>query len=158
MESERKEHLLEPLTDTEGCTVPFGVHVRAIDLQLPPLPAVSQRHRAISAGSSDAVLISKLDPLDSDYESAWDFAKPGVDKLDGQYSAEIVSHSKPGDAIFATTLWNYSMKSRNHGGYHLHPRARHDPIHELLLVPEVHELILLFLCCIKSKNLSTLAI
>ena len=103
MESERKEHLLEPLTDTEGCTVPFGVHVRAIDLQLPPLPAVSQRHRAISAGSSDAVLISKLDPLDSDYESAWDFAKPGVDKLDGQYSAEIVSHSKPGDAIFATT-------------------------------------------------------
>ena len=40
----------------------------------------------------------KLDPLDSDYGSAWDFAaklqeKSGVDKLDGQYSAEIVSHS-----------------------------------------------------------------
>ena len=29
----------------------------------------------IAAGSSDAVRISKLDPLDSDYESAWDFTK-----------------------------------------------------------------------------------
>ena len=116
MESERKEQLLEPLTDTEGYTVPFGVHVRAIDLQLPPLPAVSsQRHRAIAAGSSDVVprwIPIKLDPLDSDYGSAWDFAaklqeKSGVDKLDGQYSAEIVSHSKPGDEdepIFATPL------------------------------------------------------
>lgn len=62
MESERKEQLLEPLTDTEGYTVPFGEHVRAIDLQLPPLP-VSQRHRAIAAGSSDAawIPIIKLD-------------------------------------------------------------------------------------------------
>ena len=116
MESERKEQLLEPLTDTEGYTVPFGVHVRAIDLQLPPLPAVSsQRHRAIAAGSSDVVprwIPIKLDPLDSDYGSAWDFAaklqeKSGVDKLDGQYSAEIVSHSKPGDEdepIFAPSI------------------------------------------------------
>ena len=67
MEGERKgQQLLEPLTDTEGCTVPFGEHSRSIDLrQLPSLPV--SRHRAIAAGLDD--------PLDSDYGSAWDFTK-----------------------------------------------------------------------------------
>ena len=65
----------------------------------------------IAAGSSDAVRISKLDPLDSDYESAWDFTKlqatkpsvtnPNQRRLgllaDNILHSDIASDSEPGN-------------------------------------------------------------
>ena len=69
MEGDRQ--LLEPLTDMDGYTVPFGDHVRMKDIQLPPIPcsdADRQTTPFTPAGNSI------LELIDSDYGSAWDFA------------------------------------------------------------------------------------
>ena len=81
------QQLLEPLTDIDEYTVPFGEHVRARDLQLPPV--FTREPLAAAAGSSE------LDPSDSDYGSAWDFAKM-------QTQVKPADEDDTGEPIFAT--------------------------------------------------------
>ena len=97
------QQLLEPLTAFDGYTVPFGEHVRARDLQLPG-PPIATREPLAAADSSE------LDPSDSDYGSAWDFAKvrtltqikPAEDPLEFQDDFGYT-----GEPIFATISPRY---------------------------------------------------